>query len=86
MARAKAGTAAAARPKGTAKRAAKGGGAKGADVSRQRNIFVMRGTDAWKGWLDGLAARMGMPLTVLVDHALREVAKRNGHDEPPARL
>jgi len=46
----------------------------------------LRGTEEWKAWLDGFAARKGMPATVLVDHALRELAKRDGYVDPPARV
>ena len=55
-------------------------------ANRQRNIFALRGTDGWKAWLDGLAERKGMPVTVLVEHALRELAKREGYADPPARV
>jgi hypothetical protein len=84
MAKAKA--AAAGRAKGTAKRAAKGAAGRGAESPRQRNILALRGTDEWKAWLDGYAARKGMPITVLIDHALREQAKRDGYADAPARV
>jgi hypothetical protein len=54
--------------------------------ARQRNVLALRGTDEWKAWLDGFAARKGMPVTVLVDHALRELARRDGYRDPPARV
>jgi hypothetical protein len=61
--------------------------AKGADgAARQRNVLALRGTDEWKKWLDGFATRKGMPVTVLVDHALRELAKRDGYADPPTRV
>lgn len=76
MARAKSMTA-------TAKAKAK---AKPAESQRQRNVLALRGTDEWKAWLDGYATRKGMPVTVLVDHALRELARRDQYPEPPARV
>lgn len=63
---------------------AKGG--KDSESPRQKNIFALRGTDEWKQWLDGFSARMGMPTTVLVEHALRELAKRNEYPTPPTRF
>jgi hypothetical protein len=57
-----------------------------ASSTRQKNIFALRGTEDWKAWLDGFAQRKGMPVTVLVDHALRELAKRDGYEEPPSRV
>jgi hypothetical protein len=72
-----------ARPKKSAPKPARD---KTADAVRQRNILALKGTDAWKAWLDGFAARKGMPVTVLVDHALRELAKRDGYPDPPPRI
>lgn len=54
--------------------------------SRLKNIIGLRGTDEWKTWLDGLAKHKGMPVTVLIDHALRELAKRDGYPDPPVRV
>lgn len=54
--------------------------------TRQKNVLALRGTEQWKAWLDGFAARKGMPVTVLVDQALRDFAKRDGYSDPPARV
>ena len=59
---------------------------KSTDSPRQKNVLALRGTDEWKTWLDGFASRKGMPVTVLVDHALRELAKRDGYQDPPTRV
>ena len=59
---------------------------KSAEGTRQKNVLALRGTDEWKTWLDGFAERKGMPVTVLVDHALRELAKRDGYQDPPTRV
>ena len=53
---------------------------------RQKNVLALRGTEDWKLWLDGFADSKGMPVTVLVDHALRELAKRDGYQDPPTRI
>jgi hypothetical protein len=50
------------------------------------NVLALKGTDSWKVWLDGFAKRKGMPVTVLVDHALRELAKQDGYGDPPSRV
>ena len=55
------------------------------EPSRQKNVLALKGTEPWKAWLDGFAASKGMPVTVLVDHALRELAKRDGYEAPPPR-
>ena len=57
-----------------------------AEVPKQKNILALKGTEAWKTWLDGFARHKGMPVTVLVDHSLRELAKRDGYPDPPTRV
>ena len=57
-----------------------------AGLPRQKNVFAIRGTEDWKAWLDGFATRKGMPVTVLVDYALRELAKRDGYQDAPIRV
>lgn len=52
---------------------------------RKKNLVVIKGYEAWGEWLEGLASRKGMPVTVLIDQALRDVAKREGYPDPPAR-
>lgn len=52
---------------------------------RQKNILSLRGTEEWKVWLDDLAKLMGFPVTVTIDHALRELADSRGHRKPPRR-
>jgi hypothetical protein len=59
---------------------------KAPEAVRQRNILALKGADASKSWLDGIASRNGMPVTVLVDHALRQLAKRDGYPDPPPRI
>ena len=53
---------------------------------RQKNVLALKGTEEWKAWLDDFATLKGMPVTVLVDHSLRELAKREGHPAPPPRV
>jgi hypothetical protein len=53
---------------------------------RQKNVLALKGTEKWKNWLDDFATKKGMPVTVLVDHALRELAKRDGYMDPPTRV
>jgi hypothetical protein len=52
---------------------------------RQKNIFVLRGTEEWKAWLDEVALANGAPLTVTVEQAVRELAARLKCRKPPRR-
>lgn len=54
-------------------------------AGRQKNLLTIRGTDAWKIWLDGLAAKKRVPVTVLIDQALTDMAKAIDYPEPPPR-
>lgn len=42
--------------------------------------------DAYKDWLDGLAEDIGVPVTVLLDVALKEIAERRKYKKQPKRL
>lgn len=55
------------------------------DSTRQKNLLTIRGSDEWKAWLDGLAAKQRVPVTVLIDLALTELAKVVEYPEPPPR-
>jgi hypothetical protein len=50
-----------------------------------RMVVGIRGSEAWKKWLDEYAEFRRMTLVDLVDHALEEDAKRNGFRQPPRR-
>jgi predicted transcriptional regulator len=52
---------------------------------RTKNIFVLRGTDEWKVWLDELAAANSAPVTVTVEQALKDYALKLGFRKPPRR-
>lgn len=58
---------------------------KPAKKDEKKNVLVVRGYVAWGEWVEGYAASKGMPAVVLVDHLLRESAKRDGYPAPPAR-
>lgn len=58
---------------------------KAKEDSRQKNLFSVRGTEAWKKWLDGLADKKRVPVTVLIDQALAKMAEDAGYPEPPKR-
>jgi hypothetical protein len=59
---------------------------KAVPVNRQSNIFVLRGTPEFKAWMDGLAAHIGAPVTVMSERAMRELAKKVGYQAPPRRV
>jgi hypothetical protein len=64
---------------------AKAAPGKDAQSGRKKNLFVIRGYEAWGEWVEEMAAKEGMPVTVLIDQALRERAERRGHPQPPRR-
>lgn len=51
----------------------------------KKNLVVVRGYEAWGEWLEGLSRQLGSPITVTIDRALRELAKREGYPPPPDR-
>ena len=57
----------------------------GKPSSRQKNIFVLRGTEEWKAWLDEVAQANGAPVTVTVEQALRDLAAKLKCRKPPKR-
>jgi hypothetical protein len=59
---------------------------KPASPPKLRNILVLRGTEEWKIWLDGLATANSAPLTVTVEQALKEYANKIGYSKPPKRV
>jgi hypothetical protein len=56
------------------------------EAGRQRNLTTIRGTEAWKLWLDGLAAKERMSIAALIDKSLAATAKAVGYPEPPPRF
>ncbi len=50
-----------------------------------RNIFSIRGTVAWREWLERFAVHQRVTPTALIDRALTEAARRAGFDKPPPR-
>lgn len=52
---------------------------------RTRPLVAIRGTDEWKAWLDGLAAKRRVPIATLIDIALTDAARAVGYPEPPPR-
>lgn len=52
---------------------------------RKKNLVVIKGFETWGEWLEGFASHENMPVTVLIDHSLREHARRRGYPDPPPR-
>jgi hypothetical protein len=52
---------------------------------RNRMVLGVRGSEAWKAWLDQYAESRRMTLVDLIDKALEEDARRNGFRPPPMR-
>jgi hypothetical protein len=49
------------------------------------NIISMRGSRAWRAWLNRLAEKCRATPSALIDRALAELARREGFEEPPRR-
>jgi ribosomal protein L16 Arg81 hydroxylase len=52
------------------------------DPLPRKTVLTIKGTDAWKEWLDRLSRHLRTPTSTLVDHALIRYAKEQGFDEP----
>lgn len=48
-------------------------------------VLGMRGSEAWKKWLDEYADHRRMTVVGLIDRVLEEDAARNGFRPPPKR-
>jgi hypothetical protein len=53
---------------------------------RTKNIFVLRGSEDFQAWMAELAAHIGSPVTVMVERAMRELAKKEEFRGPPRRI
>lgn len=54
--------------------------------SPKRQVVSLRGSEAWRDWLNGLADHCRIPATTLVDVALAKYAKDMGYGvDPPKR-
>jgi hypothetical protein len=51
----------------------------------KKNLVVIRGYVDWGVWLESYAESKGMPVVVLIDHLLRESAKKDEFAPPPSR-
>jgi hypothetical protein len=51
----------------------------------RKNVISVRGTEAWRDWLNEYAAFRRVPATSLIDQVLAESAKRDGFTSPPER-
>ncbi len=47
----------------------------------RRVVLQMKGSDAWKGWLDRMSKFFRTPTSTLVDHALVRYAAEMGFEE-----
>lgn len=52
---------------------------------RVRQILAVRGTEAWRAWLERIANATGMSSSAVLDAALAEYVGRRGLESPPAR-
>jgi hypothetical protein len=49
----------------------------------RRNVVSIRGTEAWREWLMGLARHRRLAAADVIDQALVEYAKVHGYNIPP---
>ncbi len=47
-----------------------------------KTLFSIKGTQAWHEWLKEYAESRGMAVMAVIDHALREQAKKDGFPKP----
>ena len=60
--------------------------AKPAEPGPRRTVLTIKGTDAWREWLEGLGKHLRTPTSTIVDHALVRYAKEVGYtNEAPER-
>jgi hypothetical protein len=53
------------------------------DAEARRNVVSIRGTEAWRDWLMGLARHRRLAAADVIDQALVEYARAHGYDVPP---
>jgi hypothetical protein len=53
------------------------------DGTARRNVVSIRGTEAWRDWLMGLAEHRRLAAADVIDQALVEYAKAHGYSIPP---
>lgn len=64
------------------KKKAKG---KGPSPGQAPVVVGIKGTRAWKEWLEKAADHCRMSVSGLIDKAVSEYAKKEGFDEPPPK-
>lgn len=52
----------------------------------KKSLASLKGGEAYSEWLDGLVDHSHLPVTILIEHALREYAENHGYEpEQPRR-
>jgi hypothetical protein len=54
-------------------------------AGRKGIVATMRGSDAFKDWLERLADKKGDTLAKLLENGVREIAKQINFEDPPRR-
>lgn len=56
------------------------------EPERRRVVLTIKGSEPWRGWLEGLSKHLRTPTSTIVDHALVRYAKEVGYlAEAPER-
>jgi hypothetical protein len=53
---------------------------------KQNTIVAYKGSEHFQDWLNGLADSLGLPVTITVDQALRDLAMKAGYTPMPRRV
>lgn len=49
-------------------------------VEPKRSLASLKGGDLYAQWLNGLVDHTHLPITILIEHALREYAQSHGYE------
>lgn len=59
--------------------------AKAEPADRKPMVVQMRGSEEWKAWVEGLAARDKFTIAKLIERAIEKHAKDTGYPDAPRR-
>jgi hypothetical protein len=56
-----------------------------AATTRKPMVVQIRGSQAWKEWVEAVAEKEGFNLATLFERGVRKIAKDAGYPDPPMR-
>jgi hypothetical protein len=63
------------------KKKTKSSGGRPKALDPKRSLASLKGGEPYALWLDGLVSYSHLPVTILIEHALREYAEKHGYKE-----